>query len=276
MKKKIFIVAFIFTVFVHAMEKENKWSITAYGTKINLHQADILEYYADDRKKEDVVVCVGKYKQEELGAIPCKSNSVGDCYVQRTVRFTPKKGSLNYQRAYSEGWQLHPREGICFLCVTEPHLCTFSFFRSVESLGFDKNFHIGKLTIRKSCDDLLFCYNAALDHATILLKEKKSKNIALPMLGADSEYDLWGIPEDKAVPIAVDAILTYIKNKPNFYDTIQLFMEEDADFNLYKKLLIQWINTEKNVLLFYFAHKDSEHLLSSLPCELISYIANLI
>jgi hypothetical protein len=272
MKKNSALLMVLFAVQMHAMEKENTWSVTAYGTKINLNKVDILDYYADDTKKEEVVICVGQHKQQELGAVPGYA-SLGYCYVQHIVRFKPKIGSPHYQKACSNKWKLRARKGACFLCVTEPYFSKHMFYAYCDS---DHNIYTGELAIQKSCEDLVLCYNAALDCGVPLLKEKKSKNIALPMLGADAQRDYWGIPKDKAAPVAVDAILTYIKNKPNFYDSIQLFMEEDIDFNLYKKLLIQWINTEKNVLLFYFAHKDPEHLLSLLPRELIKYITELI
>ncbi len=274
MKKKIFIVAFIFTVFVHAMEKENKWSITAYGTKINLHQADILEYYADDRKKEDVVICVGQYKQEELGVVPMASNLLGYCCEQQTVTFRPKKDSIHYQKLLLHDWYFPIREDIKFLVVTEPRVFNLSS-GAAQYWYADSECYTKELAIQESRKDLLRCYNTVLNKGIELLKEKEIKNIALPMLGADSHYEHARMFKEDVISIAVNAVLECIKNNSKAYDNVELFMEEMADFNHYKELLMQWRGKE-NVLLLYFAQKDSENIFALLPYELISYIAKLI
>jgi hypothetical protein len=217
---------------------------------------------------------VGQYKQEELGETPCGGNLPGDCWEKKTVRFTPKEDSIYSRKARSLGWCFPQREGISFLCVTEPRV--FNLSDGAAQYWYDDcECYTNELAVTESCKALLRCYNIVLNEGIKLLKDKNSKNIALSMLGADFEQAHARMFKNDVIPIAVNAVLECIKNNPKSYDSIELFMEEDADFNHYKELLMQWRGKE-NVLLLYFAQKDSEHLLSSLPHELIGYIARLI
>jgi hypothetical protein len=56
-----------------------------------------------------------------------------------------------------------------------------------------------------------------------------------------------------------------------------LFVEDNVDFALYKKLLMKQCWLTEKVLLFWLAHhKDPESMFTLLPRELIDYITKLI
>jgi hypothetical protein len=274
MKKNIAVLVVLCTSFMHGMEKENTWSITAYGTNINLYKEDILDHYADQTNKIDVVICVGQYKQEELGETPIGGNVTGKCWKQKTVRFSPKEDSINYQKARTCGWDFPQREGIQFLVVTEPRV----FNQPGEDFKYwfdDSECYTKEAAITESCKSLLDCYSAVLNAGIELQKEKNIKNIALPMLGADSQYEHARMFKEDVVPIAVNSVVEFLRNKRRVYDNLEFFVDEGSDFGLYKELLMEWRGKE-NVLLFYFAQQDSENILSVLLRDLIHYIAKLI
>ena len=60
-------------------------------------------------------------------------------------------------------------------------------------------------------------------------------SIALPALSTDV-----GFPREQAAPFAVAAILQFIKDFPNAYDRIELFVKKRSEFELYKNILMQY------------------------------------
>lgn len=265
----------VFVVCIQAMENEKRWSITTYGTKINLNKGDMLDYYyADDNKKIDIVMCVGQYKQEELGATPIGGLSAGCCCFFNGVRFAPEKDSINYEKARSNDWHFPLRDGICFLHVTEPHLMNYEGWMYWSS--WDEEGYTGDLAVEMCCKDLSSCYKIVLDKGREPLCEKKNKNIALPMLGADFTCKEQGVPLDKAVPVAVEAIVEFTQNNPGAYNNIELFMETRLEYNKYKLLLMEKCGLIKKICLLYCAKHDLRSLLFLLPHELIYYIAQLV
>jgi hypothetical protein len=276
MKNNMIFIASFFTLFAQAMEPENKWSITAYGTKISLYKDDILEHYADENKKIDVVICVGQYKQEELGETPIGGNVTGKCWKQKTVRFSPKEDSINYQKARTCGWDFPQREGIQFLVVTEPRV----FNQPGEDSKYwfdDSECYTKEAAITESCKSLLDCYNAVLNAGIELQKEKNIKNIALSMLGADSQYEHARMFKEDVVPIAVNSVVEFLRNKRGVYDNLEFFVDEGSDFDLYKKAVIeQYYELTAKICLFLLAQQDSASTLLMLPRDLIHYIAKLI
>ena len=69
------------------------------------------------------------------------------------------------------------------------------------------------------------------------LVNKKEKSIALPALGTAVDF-----PRDKAALIAVPEIIKFIKNNPNAYDRIELFVKKQSEFEVYQTLLNFYIN----------------------------------
>ncbi len=285
MIKNIVFAAFVFTASVHAMEKENRWSITAYGTQINLNKGDMLDYYADGEKKVDYIV-VGRRAQEGKFISMIVDGLIGECSTDFQVYFETKNKSSNY-RALSHhclkdgttipGTLYFPlREGynVC-LTVIEPYVwgAQYYCYNSVRKKDNGKvkfAYYQGDEALEEALKDIRVCYKTVLAKGITAGK----RSIALPALGAQ-KCPFGSFPKEKAAPVAVEAILEFIKNNPKMYDRIELFVEEDFEVDLYKELLMQWRGKE-NVLLFYFAQKNSEHLISLLLPELIGYIANLI
>lgn len=59
-------------------------------------------------------------------------------------------------------------------------------------------------------------------------------NIVIPALSTDA-----GFPRHIAAPIAVKAILKYLKEYPDTFNNISLVVQKRSDFSLYKKLLME-------------------------------------
>ncbi len=147
----------------------------------------------------------------------------------------------------------------------------------IQSIGDDSELYTKEAAITESCKYLLCCYNAVLNKGKELLQEKDIKNIALPMLGADSQYEHARMFKEDVATIAVNAVLEFLKNQHGAYNNVEFFVEDDADVTLYKKLLMEQCGLTEKVLLFWLAHyKDSQSMFTLLPRELIYYIAQLI
>ena len=127
--------------------------------------------------------------------------------------------------------------------------------------------------IAQASNDLASCYKTCLSKGSygLLRQGSKIKHIALTTLGADT-----GFPRELAAPIAVATVLEWVKDNLNQYESINLYVKKRSDFALYKKLLIHPCNIANKIWFLYCAHKDSELLLSDLPCELIDYIGLLM
>lgn len=275
MKKNMFLIASIVTASVCGMEtdKSNVWTITLGGTKINVHKGDILDTYADDTKKAEIVIVVGQYKQEEHGETRIVGIQVGTYGVFKRICFTPKQDSINYQKARSNHWNFPSRDGIYFLCITEPSFRCYNGKWKYPSSCWAPIFE-GDLAMEANCKDLAMCYNIVLDKGIEVLIEKNIKNIALPMLGADFKCKGQCIPQDKAAPVAVKSIVEFIKKNRCAYNTIELFVEEDFEFVLYKLLLMRYCGLTEKICLLDCAHKDFGSCFSLLPREVIQYIGD--
>ena len=79
------------------------------------------------------------------------------------------------------------------------------------------------------------CYFMALFTCLKKLSFNKEKSIALAPLGVDV-----GIPREDAAQLALKTILTFIKDNPDAYDRIELFVTKRSEFETYKELLIQY------------------------------------
>ncbi len=131
----------------------------------------------------------------------------------------------------------------------------------------------GDQAITEASKDLPLCYTNALTQGLkyFQFNEKKNKNIAFPTLGADV-----GFPRDKAAPIAIQAVFNFLQDNPNQYESINLFVKKRSEFGLYKKLLMKYYKPISVIYLLYWIHKDAGQNISSLPKELIDYIARLM
>jgi hypothetical protein len=100
--------------------------------------------------------------------------------------------------------------------------------------------YFGEEAIEQASDDLALCYNNVFSEGLKSLVNKKEKSIALPALGTAV-----GFPREKAVLVAVPEIMRFIKNNPNAYDRIELFVKEQSELELYQTLLNFYTNLDK-------------------------------
>lgn len=112
----------------------------------------------------------------------------------------------------------------------------------------ETNDYWGNEAITKAGKDLTFCYNNVLDKARKLFTtqktennpEKSIKSIALPTLSTSL-----GFPRKDAAPIAVAAVLNFIKNNPTAYDEIHLVVQKRSEFALYTERLNAQLTEQK-------------------------------
>jgi len=79
-------------------------------------------------------------------------------------------------------------------------------------------------------------YDNALKTSKLMLNKKKIHNSSIALQNLSTET---GIPRHKASPIAVKAIVEFIKNNPTDYNRIELFVSKHSEFQQYKTLLEQ-------------------------------------
>jgi len=142
---------------------------------------------------------------------------------------------------------------------------TFEYFKYYE----------GNDAIKEGLQDVRVCYEKVLAYIAERNDKKLAKTVALPTLGVE-KYTGNVFPKDKAAPVAIQSIIEFIKKNRGAYNTIELFVEEDFEFDLYKEFLMSWRRGEENILLLYFAQRDPENICSLLLLDVIHYIAKLI
>jgi hypothetical protein len=182
------------------MEKENqenKWSITAYGTKINLNKGEMVKYYANDKEKEDIVICTGRTQQSAGGGCLC-GYSLGKCNKMGGLFFNLHKDNDGFDRFQSlrshdsfvnnDPEYVYARKGIYLLCLEEPWLrkadngiCYYERYNRKVYGHYE-----GNEAIEEYNEDLSLCYK-------ILLNKGKEwfgdvRNIAISMLGTGFKY----------------------------------------------------------------------------------------
>jgi hypothetical protein len=293
MQKTIMLMVFVCASHLYGMEKENKWTVTAYGTKINLYKDDnMLDYYADGTNKVDFIV-VGQCAQE--GKFPSSGCDylIGTCLEVSTIYFVTRNQHNNYKKLsyrmendveIGTSWYFPLQQGsnVC-IRISEPYLwghgkesCNYNSRRFDDSEEIAIFGHYaGNEAIEEALKDVRTCYKKALTYIAQKNDNKLKKTVALPALGVE-KYHFNALPKDQAAPVAITAIFEYIKNNPKAYERIKLFVEEGFEFDLYKELLIKEKDEEQNILHLYFAQNDPQSMFALLPRELIDYIAKLI
>lgn len=93
--------------------------------------------------------------------------------------------------------------------------------------------YFGDEAIEQASNDLALCYNNILSVGLEKIYNKKGISIAIPALATAVDF-----PREKAVLAAIPAILKFVKNNPDAYDSIELFVKKRSEFALYKK----WLN----------------------------------
>ena len=214
--------------------ENNFWSITSYGTKINVNKSSISQ--ADG--KVDVIV-VG-YNQQQMLADSGNNLalSVGTCfYNQKHGMWIKDKEDDNDDK---NKLFIHPTRRVVFsqnineksdknfyattctkpLNIIEPYV-RFDIVDSLlkytverlrpdqycENKTFNILFFCNEKAIQEAIKDLSLCYINILERIVLDLSKKKQKNIALPTLSTEV-----GLPRSKAARIAIKTILEFVKN----------------------------------------------------------------
>ncbi len=303
MKKNIVMLVVLCVPFVHGMEPENKqWSITAYGTTINLTKAYVCDAYSTIK----VGVGIVGYNQQKLlesNSFDYKEQEIGHWYCRGECKIYSYKRSIDD----SSKKEIVCKESLLeteIFAFTEP--CVFikdnkafyyvsrkkplpaivaqsAFAQSVCNIVSNED---KKIVGTRSYEDeagayiqYQFCGDQAIAQASKDLKKcykKIFKSTRRPKAGSSIALPALGINIPEAPSIAVASILEYIKKNEDTYGRIELVLEEDADFILYTLSLMKHCGLLKPILMFWFAHhKDSKSTVALLPIELIRSIAQL-
>ena len=289
MKKNILILACTFISFAHGMETNN-FSIKIYGTIINVtkgplhvlsnnicvvgqHQQQLLEEFSN----------IGKYYTP--GELSCSHtlNYIENIYSENSSDDDTYKTFEveNRYKLLGNAQTLDTKSAV--IRVTEPCISSAGWRRNPQTdklipiisytiHRFDKNHKKTCLdfkddkAIQEASKDLILCYEKALIHGV----QHPEKNIAFSTLSADV-----GFPRDKAAPIAIKTIITFLKNNPHTYNCITLCVQKRSEFMAYKELLN---NYWQRICLLYCVYKnyDTDVALSWLPLDVIHYIVQWI
>jgi hypothetical protein len=214
MNRSMMMAIALFPACIQAMEeKENSLNITVYGTSFNLNKGNMFDAYSDGKKKADFIVVEEYAKQRKNGP---------DGLARRDF---PQNNDYN------------------ILEVTESRVGV-----SIYGDVFYERYKPYKLyrwkdeAVEEALKDLKLCYKEVLAKAVQVKKEKLAKSIVLPALGIglctslpfqQNNYYL----ENEAAQATITAIFEFLKNNPGSYDRIELFIEEDFKFDLYKEFL---------------------------------------
>jgi hypothetical protein len=211
MKIKICLLLVACAINAYGMEKENSLDITVYGTSFNLNKGNMFDAYSDGKKKVDFIVVEESAKQRNNGpdGLARRDFHYNICLEVTGARVgISPYGDVFYERYKPE----------------------YKLYRWRDE------------AVEEALKDLKLCYKEVLAKAVQEKKEKLAKSIVLPALGIGSytplpfqqhNYDL----ENKAAEATITAIFEFLKNNPGSYDSIELFVEEDFKFDLYKEFL---------------------------------------
>lgn len=293
MKKNLLIIPSLCTILAHAMET-NSFSIMHYGTIINLTKQSLCTVVDN----VDLII-VGRHEQQLLQfSSPNFAYTPGEMYYADNTIYTKNKeydsdsDDDTYKPFAEENKKLLRQEteqkiiSTIVIQIAEPRIPQIIWYRDprtntptptphYETTRPNKNspffsHHLtfdGAQAIIEASKDLALCYATALTDGLYQLS-KKDKSIALATLSADV-----GFPREKAAPIAVKEVLTFVRNNPKAYARIELFVKKRSEFTLYKQLLnAYW----ERICPLYYAHKDPNNLLSNVPRDIIDYITWLM
>lgn len=92
----------------------------------------------------------------------------------------------------------------------------------------------GELAITEAAKDLKICIEKILEKGIKMLKNNKSDNKSIALQALSTEV---GFPREKAIPITILTVLSFIIDNPNSYDRIELFVKKRSEFKEYQSLL---------------------------------------
>jgi hypothetical protein len=314
MKKNILLIACLFSACVYGMET-NSWSITFGDTKINLNQGFMIDTYAQGERKIDLIAMGCYQQEALNGDSSCGSPVGHCYLGRDTPRFKAREGSFDRGYKWSSRacndhkvctWMFPQREdNPIFVKVIEPvlyfevddeardkanigsdcdseELEKYVTYPHYETLRLDSEnkfadcvSYEGDQIIEEASKDLALCYANVLLDGLQRLGEKKEKSIALPTFGTRCDSLGFAFPRKKAACVAVKSILTFIKDNPNAYDRLELFVEKQSEFKSYIQFLMEGCGLTEKICLLYLIYNSRDDLSSLLhaPQDVISYIA---
>ena len=229
-------IACLSTALLHGMEDQNSLSFPIGKTVVKLTKGCM--YDADGTV--DLMV-VGRVQQQQL-----KNPSFGDLFktglmfnIKENIVYIKNEGTDDsasdddtykpYPNPTTDNKKLWEhahtkRLQNRVISIIEPRIAqedgSYSYYYNRNSIEFE-----GDAALEQASTDLALCYNKLLDIPSI-------KDIAIAPLGTDV-----GFPRDKAAPIAVETIVKAIKNNPDKFASIHLFVKKRSEFALYTELL---------------------------------------
>lgn len=272
MKKYIALITAICSTFCYSMEKEakqNRFSITTYGTTITLlkgliSQANVdLTIVGKNQQKalknpanDDPLLLLEKVKYQFDSINYCiyekqqehDSGSEDDTYIPYNHLIKDKL----YQKATKKVID-HP-----VMLIHEPRIVQFQYYDPLSQQQIIGHaYHQNKkqiaasddtpeIQVKTALEHLTLCYRTALFNSLLKLKNNTTKSIALPTLGADV-----GLSRDKAALIAIATILQFIKNNPYKFSHMYLYVKKWSDYKRYEDLLIEHYLVIHRALLIY-------------------------
>lgn len=211
-RARIVLVIVMCSSYLHSMEIESVNLTYTYGaTKINLTKGNIYDF---DGKANLIVL--GEREKEIETSFYAQSKSTILSGIE------PKVFLIHDKQKNESTYCYH----------------TFSHASPSERVRLH-TFHKGEEAIKHAGNDLHGLYQDALAWG-VLQGKALEKTIAIPTLGTAT-----GFPRDRAAVFAVSAIIDYIKRCSKDYNVIYLVMNEESDFDLYKKLLGAHIAEQK-------------------------------
>ena len=196
---------------------ESMISYIYMGTKINLKKG----FYNNCDKKINCIV-FGKNEQQYV------ENNFADQWLVGCTDLSDKKIYMNGYKKYVEKQAIGVIEPLLFINPKSKQYYYYAEKKNEECIYGIK--HFGELAKEAALRDLRLCYENVLERG---IKEKRKKQrIALPSLARMGKFSYLDF-----AAVTVGTILDFIKNNPNGYSLIELFIETSIELELYKALI---------------------------------------
>jgi len=252
-KKSVAIIACVSITLLYGMEQQEPkpFSFLVNSTEIQVIHGPL---YDADTKKVDIV-WAGRKEQRILQA-----PSFGDCYCVGKI-FKSDNNIYYPENPYGKEYCPFNNQDTTLWKNALMKKMNTSVMHIVEpTIEVKKNYHInnkandfsyyalhdkcdrgmedrvyevvcfGQKAINEASIDLDICYTSALVKTVEQLGTDKKHRIALQNLSTRV-----GFPLSTAAPVAVKSIIDYLKKHSTHYECVYLFVDTDAEFNIYKE-----------------------------------------
>ena len=254
MKKSMVMVTYLTVSLLHGMEQQepHTFSFVVNSTEIQLIHGPL---YDADAKKVDII-WAGRKEQLILQAPSFgdyRGNCVGKIFPSNNDIYYPKNPygqeyrpfKYNDKTLYKDA--LRKEMSMPVMYVVEPTIAEKNNYNTnkandyyyyalhdLKDIGMSQGDHevnvFGQEAIRQASIDLDICYTSALIKTIEQLEAGKKHRIALQSLSTHV-----GFPVSAAAPVAVKSIIDYLKKHSTHYECVCLFVDTDAEFNIYKE-----------------------------------------